>query len=87
MDMFNILMKAQKEGTCHKADILCWLRTYMNTLGDKRIKACDVTVPTSYLYAIEGIADDANIPCRYICGNTFSIALTYSDLLKHERER
>ncbi len=87
MDMFNITTLAQKEGMCHEEGILEWLQEQRDSLRRKKIRAWDVVVPTGYLYAIENIADYAKIPLYYICSNTFSIALTYSDLLRHERER
>jgi len=87
MDMSGIAKKAQEEGMGHKGNILKFLEEQRLILINKRIQASDVNVPTGYLYAIEEIADVLHIPCYYICGNTFSIALTYSALLRHERER
>ena len=87
MDMFGIAKRAQEEGMDSKEEILEWLQEQIGLLIKKKIRAWDAVVPTGYLYAIENIADNAKIPLYYICSNTFSIALTYSDLLKHERER
>ena len=87
MDMFNIIEKAQKEGMNHEKNILLWLKAKRDVLINKGMKSTDVSVPVEYLYAIEKIADSVGVPFHYICGDTFSIGLTYSDLLKHERER
>lgn len=87
VDMANLEKRASEESIVYKEEILNWLGGQTTRLMGKRMKAWDVIVPTKYLYAIEGIADEAKIPCCYICNNTFSIGLTYSDLLRHERER
>ena len=87
MDMPNLIEKAQKEGMYYEKEILCWLQNRRDILIRKGIGASDVKVPVNYLYAIEKIADNAKIPFYYICDSCFSIALTYSALLKHERER
>ena len=87
MNILDIAKKAQEEGMVCKEDILSWLKERRKTLLWGNRRAIDVKVPASYLYAIEKIADNVGIPCHYICNSTFSIALTYSDLLRHEKQR
>ncbi len=88
MDMLTVREKAREEGMRYnRAAILGWLNEQRKVLRNKGEKARDVRVPTEYLYAIEEVADKQQIPIHHVCNSTFSIALTYSDLLMHENLR
>jgi len=87
MNLFGIKERAEKECGRNKRSIIDFIAEFQGSLVKRGMDAGDCNVPLRYRYAIEGIADSIGVPCRHITGCCFSIATSYSALLKHEEER